>query len=520
MTARLGVALLCSATLLHAQAAPRVSADGEMLDGSWIAAPREAVFRGIPYAAAPVGALRWKPPERHVAQAGVRDASHFGPTCLQPATLTGAQRSPQAADESEDCLTLNVWTTNVARDSQPLPVMVWIHGGSNLAGASSRPQYDGVRLARHGVVLVSVNYRLGVMGFLAHPALSRESRAGASGNYALFDLVAALQWVQRNITAFGGDPARVTVFGQSAGALNVVHLLASPAANGLIHRAIAESGAPLDAMPTRSDAERVGQLFAATLGVSNASDVARALRALPASDVLQAQGAFLQTSMFGPIVDGAFLRELTANAVDHGRMQRVPTILGSTDLEMSTIPGAVPHVTRTVAAYRAWIGATFGRARDSLLVVYPAATDADVDLALRRLATDLYVGCPTRMEARAMTRLGAPSYLYSFTRVPPGDEAIGAAHGVDVEYVFGVPRKGARREPADSALTDAMITYWTHFAATGDPNGPTVPTWPAYRLSDDAYLELGTTIGAHSGPTVAPCDLMEPMLRALWRPRR
>ena len=506
----------------EAQTPPTVSVDGERLDGAWSAAPRAAVFRGIPYAAPPVGALRWKPTQRFRPVPGTtRDATHFGHACLQPVSLDGDVRG----DVSEDCLTLNVWTTNLARDSAPQPVIVWIHGGSNIAGTSGRPHYDGTTLARRGIVIVSINYRVGVMGFFAHPALSREGRAHASGNFALLDILAALSWVQRNITAFGGDSTRVTVYGQSAGANNIVHLMASPLAKGLFHRAIPQSGAPMDGLASLETAERFGVIFARSIGVAPDSaarddEILKALRAVPAATVMQAQSVFLQSGILQPIVDGLVLREMTAKVFARGKQLAVPMMLGSTALEMLSLGGAMPGFARTVPAYRGWINDTFGKFRDSIFALYPASTDGDVDLAARHLVTDFYFTCQTRMAARAMEKVNTDAYLYVFTRVPPGEEALGAYHGSDIDYVFNARVPTPKRETADSTLSDTMVGYWLRFAATGNPNGPALPAWPAYRTAEDSYQELGPSVGTHAGLGRAMCGLMEPVLRDLWRSRQ
>ena len=504
-----------------AQARPVVVVEGETVAGQWSSAPGVAVFKGIPYAEPPVGALRWKPTQRYrPVQGRARDASQFGHACLQPVALGGAVRG----DVSEDCLTLNIWTTNLAHDSTPRPVIVWIHGGSNIAGTSGRPHYDGTSLARRGVVLVSINYRVGVMGFFAHPALSREGRAHASGNYALLDILAALGWVQRNIAAFGGDSTRVTVYGQSAGANNIVHLMASPLAKGLFQRAIPQSGAPMDGLASLTTAERFGTIFARSLGVAPDStarddDVLKALRAVPGETVVQAQSVFLQSGIFQPIVDGLVLREMTAKVFDRGKQLPVALILGSTALEMSSLGGAMPGFARTVDGYRGWVGDTFGATRDSMLALYPAHADADVDLAARRLVTDFFFTCQTRLAARAMRRVSSDVFLYLFTRVPPGEEAMGAYHAADIDYIFNARVPAPKREVADSALSDAMVGYWLRFAATGNPNGPALPVWTAYSDSTAAYQELGSTVGARTGLGASVCGLVEPVLRKLWRTR-
>jgi para-nitrobenzyl esterase len=510
---------MLSCGTVQAQSAPRVVADGETVDGEWIAPPRLAVFRGIPYAAPPVGDLRWRPPQRHAPDPGVRNATRFGHACMQPRMFNGATRSGREIDDSEDCLTINVWSPNMARDGAPLPVLFWIHGGSNIAGSSAQPWYDGTKLAQRGLVVVSINYRVGVFGFLAHPALAAESRAGASGNYALLDILAALQWVQRNIGEFGGDSSRVTVYGQSAGANNIVHLMASPLSKGLFHRAIPQSGAPMDGLSSQSNAMKIGALFGMAIGALPFGDQLKALREVPAADVIQAQSVFLNSGIFGPIVDGLVLKNMTARVFDDGKQQPVPMLFGSTALEMSTLRGAMPAFARTVAGYRGWIDDTFGKGRDSLLKLYPASTDADVDLAARQLVTDFYFTCQTRMTARAMAKVNTPAYLYLFTRVPPGEESLGAYHAADIEYIFNASVPPPKRESVDSTLSDMMVGYWVRFAQTGNPNGPGLPEWPAFSAVTDAYQELGPAVGTRSGLGRNVCGLMEPVLRRLWKTR-
>jgi para-nitrobenzyl esterase len=512
------IAVLAAGTLTG-QSAPVVTVDSELLRGAWNHAPLAAVFKGIPYAAPPIGELRWKPPQRYRATPGSeRDASSFGHACMQPVSLTGDVRG----DVSEDCLTLNVWTPRLTRDSAPLPVIVWIHGGANVAGRSSSPHYDGSALSRHGAVVVSLNYRLGVMGFFAHPALSREGRAHASGNYALLDILAALSWVKRHVAAFGGDSNRVTLYGQSAGANNIVHLMASPLAKGLFQRAIPQSGAPMEGLLSLESAERFGAVFARSLGVAQDSsrrdeDVLRALRAVPAAALMQAQSFVLSSGFFQPIVDGLVLREMTGKVFDRGKQLPVPILLGTTALEMSSLSGAMPAFPRTVSGFRDWIAATFPAGRDSIRALYPAEGDADVDLAARRLVTDYFFTCKARIAARAMSTVQPKTFVYRFTRVPPGDELLGASHGADIDYIFNAAGPRPQRERADSLLSDAMVAYWLQFAATGDPNRAEQPAWPAFSASEAAYLELGTSIAPRAQMGAVMCPAMEPALRGLWR---
>ncbi len=513
-----------------AQAPPRVTAAGETLEGAWTGQPAVAVFRGIPYAAPPVGSLRWRPPEPPRPRSGLQAATASGPSCPQSNRLDAFVRGIAAAfgradrvpasnrRTSEDCLTLNVWTADPRPASPGRPVMVWIHGGSNLSGEGTDPAYDGSALARRGVVVVTINYRLGALGFLAHPALTAESPDRTSGNYGLLDQIAALRWVQAEIGAFGGDPTRVTVFGESAGSLNLLLLMAAPAARGLFHRAIAQSGAPMGVMPRLAAAEPSGLALAEALGIA-ANDLT-SLRTVPADSVraaadrLQAAGRLT----LGPVVDGALLPDAPGRLFDRGAQAAVPLLIGSNAREMSSLPYYLPRFDRTVAGYQAYLQSTAGPLAARLGALYPAATDGEVESALTSLVTDLFFTCPSRFAARRMAKAGAPAWLYHFTRVRPGGEALGAYHGAEITYAFGNLEAWLPNTGEDRALSDVMMRYWVRFAETGDPNQPGLPPWPAHTADSDRYLELDASPAVRTGLRAEACDLADLGLPLTWGP--
>lgn len=474
-----------------------------------------AIFRGIPYAAPPVGDLRWRPPQPVEPWSGVRRATAFGPCCPQPVSILH-HRMPGRADE--DCLYLNVWTPRLERRAR-LPVMVWIHGGGFTTGAGSMRFYEGSVLAGRGVVVVTINYRLGPLGFFAHPLLSAESPRGVSGNYGLLDQIAALRWVRENIAAFGGDPDCVTVFGESAGSASVSRLMVSPLAKGLFHRAIAQSGGPhgrnrhlrepwYGTMP----AEGIGLDVARRLGCHESDDPLAALRAKPPARLLEAadpkQGLFGSGTRFGPIADGHVLPDDPAVLFDKGRQHDVPFVAGSTADEGTLFLSQLP-LRRTVG-YRFLMRRMFGDRADEALDLFPCEDDADVRAAANRFITVAFFAAPARTMARAMERKASKAWLYHFTRVPPIDRAekLGAFHGLDVAYVFGSAAEGPLFDETDRRLSEAMMAYWTNFARSGDPNGPGLPKWPVHETASDRHLELGDTVRAGAGLLEAECDFI------------
>lgn len=462
------------------------------------------VFKGIPYAAPPVGERRWQPPAPAVAWEGIREATKYGPACLQGKIFGDINFT----ELSEDCLTLNVWTPAKA-PGERLPVMVWIHGGGFQAGAGGEPRHDGTAFARKGLVLVTINYRLGVFGFFAHPELTRESGRGASGNYGMLDQVAALRWVQENIAAFGGDPGNVTIFGESAGSFAVSALMASPLAAGLFHKAIGESGAFFSigagalALAPLAESEQRGEKFAAGLGAGSLA----ALRAKPGAELLQA--AMKAQSWFTANVDGYFLPQDVAGIYAAGRQSRVPLLAGwNADEIRSSV--TLRKEKPTAESFAAETRKRFGDQADAALKVYPAATDAEAIESAAALASDLFIGYSTWkwIETHLQTA-GAPLYRYSFDRkipVAPGatvngmpatSRDIGARHAGEIEYVFGALELSLPAVPweqVDRTLSDTMTTYWANFARTGDPNGAGFPKWPRYQADSRRLLHLDETI--------------------------
>lgn len=511
--------------------APRVVADGETLEGVAIAGRAVSVFKGIPYAEPPVGARRWTPPVARSAAGArsVRQATSFGAECMQDDreqrwtaqiyAVFGRDKDATYAQlhPSEDCLFLNVWTGNATTRGTPRPVMVWIHGGSNVSGSGHGSWYDGTHLAEQGVVVVTINYRLGVYGFLAHPGLVAESPQGAAGNYALMDQLEALRWVQRNIRAFGGDPSRVTVFGESAGAIDILHLLASPLSQGLLHRAIVQSGSYFGGMPRVAAAAQGGVALAKALGVDSSASPAASLAALRAAtpERLAAALRATPTATVGPIVDGWVLPDVTGRRFEQGQVQRVPLLVGSNANEATTLKTLLPPVPRTVQGYKNFLSSLlfFAAPTEQL---YPAKTDAEVEPALMAVFTDFAFTCTARGAARDYARAGVPAWQYWFTRTYPGGESLGAYHAMEITYAFGNVDPMLPRTPTDIALSQAMVRYWTRFAATGDPNGPEAPAWPAHTTTGNEYLELGATIAPRANLKPQACAVADAASKAQW----
>jgi len=450
-------------------------------------------FKGIPYAAPPVGALRWRPPSPPARWTTVRDATRFGAQCTQPAGFGPRARTAEAEAAppiSEDCLTLNVWTP--ARSAaERLPVMVWLHGGAFTIGGSG-PRGDGTMLARRGVVVVTVNYRLGALGFLAHPALSRESPQGVSGNYGLLDQLAALRWVHANIAAFGGDPGNVTLIGQSAGSTSIGMMLVSPLARKLFHRAIIESiGGSFFGPKQRLREPFYGMKSAEADGAAHVQDIA-AFRALPADEVLRrlpSAPTIVRGIHYYPVIDGYVLPDEPDGLLSEQRVARVPVLIGHNSDEGLFWAGDAP---KTLAEYHDYVRAWLPADRfDDALTRYPASTDDTARVAALKLTSDYRIVAPTIITARKLSPL-MPVYMYRFSRVSPRSRATwgGAAHGAEVPYVFGNVGDTASFEAVDRELSDAMGNAWVRFAKTGNPNGPGLPQWPAYRFGGYQLMEL------------------------------
>jgi para-nitrobenzyl esterase len=478
------------------------------------------VYKGIPFAAPPVGPLRWKPPQPVKAWDGVKTCAEFGPACPQPKPFIGQVPSKV----SEDCLYLNIWTA-ARKSGENRPVMVWIHGGSYVSGSGAHPAYDGEALARQGVVVVTINYRLGPFGFFAHPLLSNESERKVSGNYGLLDQIAALQWVKRNTAAFGGNPDCVTIFGQSAGGGSVCFLLISPLAKGLFQRAIAESGSAYGLRrhlrETRwgfDPLEKVGERIAKTLGCDKEKDVLAALRAKTPDEIIKAAnpmvGVFSSGTRLSPVVDGWVIPEEAPTLFESGKYNDVPLMIGTTADEVTIY--LREFQAKDLAGYRKLLKLYFRERAAEVEALFPAANDAEVPYAINRVMTDYTFVAPTRSVVRAMSRGRSKAFLYHFTCVPPyaNPRKLGAYHSAEIPYVFNNTSGFNGVVDKDKALARTMSACWARFAATGDPNGEGLPAWPAYDTKTDEHLEFNDEeIKVGSGLHKKACDLFDQILR-------
>jgi para-nitrobenzyl esterase len=479
------------------------------------------VFRGIPYAAPPVGELRWRPPQPVAPWEGVREAVSYSDSCSQTLPeVTGFPNifgTSDAPGMSEDCLYLNVWAPTEDPEAR-LPVMFWIHGGGNTMGSSASSMFDGAGLARQGVVVVTINYRLNVFGFFAHPGLSAESEHGVSGNYGLLDQIAALEWVQRNIASFGGDPDNVTIFGESAGGTDVVCLMVSPLADGLFHRAIAQS--PWDTSLSRHlkkswygypAGERSADAWVEKTGCADADDPIACLRDKPANELLEAWEPVREEVRFGHLADGRVIPDDIGALFEAGRQHRVPLMAGITADEGTIFArGPIP---KTVAELRTTLDKEYSGYTDRMLAMLGAEDDDDILGAVVQGFSDTWFGVACRFMVRAHERVGKRAFLYRFSRIRPDpfcQNFILAFHGSEQPYVFRT-LDGVELEydEVDLELSKVMSAYWVRFAKTGNPNGPGLPVWPAYSGGSDQYMDLGDEIAAQSGLRTEAFDLLE-----------
>ncbi len=476
--------------LASADAAQRV-----LIESGAISGVRESglsVYKGVPFSAPPVGELRWRPPARVARWPGTRKAAAFAPACMQDGVSMPGETPPTV---SEDCLYLNIWTPAV-EVAEHLPVIVWIHGGGYRNGSASMPLYRGDRLAHKGVIVVTIAYRLGPLGFLALPELTRESPHASSGNYGLMDQIAALQWIQRNIAAFGGDPKRVTIAGQSSGAISVSVLMASPRAKGLFQRAVGESGGlfePLELAPSYrlANAEREGEKYAASLGVSSLEE----LRRLPAAGLLGGGNAGGVTH---PVIEPYVLPIAPYETFASGQQNDVPLLIGSNAEEAR----ALTDVSNVKAAtFDADIERNFGQLPPAIAAAYPHATDQAARKARLDLERDLRFGWDMWAWARLQATTGESRiYYYSFRQQPPFPvgsvyEGWGASHFAELWYVFDhLDQVPWHWRLADRKLAREVSSYWLNFARSGNPNGRGLPPWPAFARTDGKVLSLGDPI--------------------------
>jgi para-nitrobenzyl esterase len=471
-------------------------------------------FLGIPYAEPPVGRLRWRAPVPKKKWAGIRDANAFGASCAQPDL--GDWNRHDAQTGQEDCLYLNV-IAPVWPVAKPLPVMMMIHGGANLGGSGSGSLYTNGALADHGVLIVTINYRLDVLGYFAHPELAHESHRRSSGDYGLMDQILALHWVRSNIARFGGDPGNITVFGQSAGSMNIGMLIASPLARGMFEKAIGESGSPLYPAPMPRDrAEQAGKDFAAEFSIPAKQNPIEFLRNVPARDLIaKASKIEWGHAPRGPVVDGYVLPASPAEVFQSGQEAPIPLLLGVTSREFGNAPDGdltkeIEDATADLAPQALALYGLTGGAQGSNDPLYGSAGI--------QWEADIQFHCPVATEALWHAAARNPVYLYEFDHPIPGQEAQGALHSSELPYVFGnFPTSGnisGNFGPVDFKLADLIETYWTNFAKTGDPNSANEPPWP--RLDDSQRYLIFTEDGrgeASAGPLRGPqCDLFRKVL--------
>ena len=501
--------ILTLAIAAHAQhAAPALAIDAGRIEGVALPTlPQGAAFLGIPYAAQPVGDLRWRPPQPAPAWSGVLHAKAYGPACPQaPSGWLPEMLGKTSMATDEACLYLNVWTPHLAPNAK-LPVLVWIHGGGNVEGSGEWPPLAET-LARRGIVVVSINYRLGIFGFYATPQLSAESAEHRSGNYGQLDQLAALDWVQKNIARFGGDIHQVTVAGQSSGALDICNLIASPLAAGLFQRAILESGVCVDTnFPTSREIEVANAPFADHLGTNNQPASLAQLRTLPAQQLLD-DAAHDDALDLEPAVDGHFLREQPAATFVLGRQLPIPILAGSTENEISIfaspIVGGSSHRPQTLAAYHQFLDKKFGPLAPQVFAAYPAMTDAEVPRVFNTMFSDFDFGFSARLLAAETARIQQPAYLYHFTYAGRGPfAALGAFHAEELMFLSQRYWTSWVKTPDDARVSNALIGYWVHFIQTGNPNTAGLPRWPTYEPHQDLAKILGRSVTTAPDPRAA-----------------
>jgi len=478
------------------------------------------IFKNVPFAAPPTGDLRWKAPQPPKKWSGVRAADKFGSACMQTDVFGDILQFMRDAQPNEDCLNLNIWLPASATASSKLPVYVWYYGGGFVAGGNSELRYDGEALARKGVIVVEPNYRLGVFGFLSHPELTKESGNNSSGDYGMLDQVAALEWVVKNIAAFGGDPHNITIGGESAGSASVSALMASPLSRHLFQKAVGESGAyfvakagsALDMEPL-TEAEQTGVKFAESTGAKSLVE----LRGKSAEEVLQAAAKFKAGWAFHPHLDGHFLSATALETYAKGQQAHVPLLAGW-NADKGTMQVLMSPNKTTAASFAEMAQKRFGPNAEDFLKLYPASNDDEALVSAETLSSDDFIAFSTWKWMDLQVKTGkSPVYQYHFEQVPktkPGAmigslpaSAAGARHAGELEYVFQTLKLAHPELPWDDddlKVSEAMATYWTNFIKTGNPNGPSsdskpLPHWPEYHSADGSYSIMhfsGKNLGA------------------------
>ncbi|MGA9882438.1 MAG: carboxylesterase/lipase family protein [Candidatus Acidiferrales bacterium] len=485
------LALACASAVCAQTSRPLRTQTG-LVQGTVVDGVR--VFEGIPFAAPPLGALRWLAPQPAKSWKGVKKTDAYAPACMQIPIVEPAL-GLDAVAVSEDCLYLNVWTPAHSAGAR-LPVMVWIYGGGFTIGATSMGQYDGVNLAKKGVILVSVAYRLGPLGFLADPQLTKE-QGGHSGNYGLLDQIAGLKWVKRNIAAFGGNPNKVTIFGESAGGISVSMLCASPLAQGLFEGAISESGGSFspaledhdagENVPTLAEAEKTGEAFISKLGASSIADA----RKIPAADLYKKVGGGL--GGWWPNFDGYVLLGDQYKLYEEGKYNDTPILVGTNADE-----GALFVASTDMQKYKASVENGYGEFARNILAAYPDGSQQQALRSARDLARDSTFAWATWSWAKLQASTGKDKvFVYYFNHRPqypdlPRFKDWGPAHGSEISYVFGNFTKGMPATPEDKVVSEQLMSYWTNFAKYGNPNGKGLPEWPAFTNAKQQYMELDT----------------------------
>ena len=477
------------ATNQHLSAAPTVEIGNGKLQG--VKEGPLHVFKGIPYAQAPIGDKRWRPPVPADNWAGIRQATTFGAACMQPDHPTPTIYTSDIHPYSEDCLTLNIWAPSDIKDA---PVFVWIHGGALVKGGSKEALYDGAALAKEGVVVVSINYRLGIFGYFAHPELSQESDHGVSGNYGVLDQIAALQWIQSNITSFGGNPANVTLAGESAGALSVLYLMATPATNGLFHKAVVQSGYMISAPALKDNvhgqyaSEAIGTYIASKVGAENIKQ----LRSIDAETLLttaNSEGFFPLAS-----IDGHLFNQQILDVFRNGQQAKVPVLVGFNSGEIRSLKVLAPQAPATEAEYVSLIKERYLDLADQYLALYPAN---DAQESIYAAVRDALYGWTSELLARRQTELGQDAYLYLFDHsYPAATQAdLHAFHASELPYIFGTYHQTPELWPKipntahEQQYSKAMTSYWASFAKTGQPKASGHKDWPAYG-EERAYMHF------------------------------